>query len=910
MGRDTERGEVTALLADTRLVTLTGAGGSGKTRLAREVAAEVAPRFADGACWVDLAGLRDPRMVPAALAVATGVHERPAQDLVETLGERLRGVQLLVVLDNCEHQIGACASLVSGLLRACPDVAVLATSREPLACAGEATYVVPPLALPEPAATTAPTVAAADAARLFELRAGQVRPGYRITDDDAAAVAEVCRRLDGLPLAIELAAARSRVLAPAQIAEGLSDRFALLTGGGRDALPRQRTLEASVAWSEELLDATERLTLARLSVFASDFDLEAAEAVAAGGDIEHGRVLDLLSGLVDRSLVQVSIHEGRARYRLLETIRAYARQRLVAIDDPARLRDRHLGFHVALAARAQAALAGPDPGPWLSRLSAGLDDLRAAMDWAVASERPTAVLAIAEPTFDFWMVRGLYVEMHRRLVTAVASSAASEADRARGLTTASILALMGGDHTAGHALASEAVPLARRLGDGTTLARTLAYRAWCGLLSGRGAAEAIRADSAEAVTVAAGLDDDPETRLGAMMFAGTIEASLGPFAEGRAKLEQTVAAMEAEGLTYLLVIARAFLADVLVVPGGDLEAARARARQALEGGRAIGLQSFVALALWVLGSADMLEGAETGARRHLAEALAVARHGGLPTDELVAQGRLAKAEYRFGTPARARAAAEEWRRAARSLGSGLEEADAEWLLGALALRDGRAAEAAHHLERARELAIGPGIPGTLGRALLGLAHVRRLSGDLEDAWQLAHEGLGTLADAGDVVGTVDAVETVAGLDAALGRPQRALRLLGAADRVRARTAIGRFPVEAQSHERCLADAGEQLVAEEAARCRTAGGALSLEEAVAYARRGRGARGRPRSGWPALTPAEREVVRLVAQGRSNTEISEQLFVSVNTVKKHLSHVYDKVDVGGRAELVAEAAHRVL
>ena len=351
VGREQERAQVAEVLAARRLVTLTGSGGCGKTRLALEVAGDVAPGFEHGTCWVELSEVDDPGAVAQALADAVGVREESGRALVDTLIDRLRVWHGLVVLDNCEHVVGACAELVAELLGSCRHLTALATSREPLAIDGETTWEVPPLGVPDPQARSAEEVRAADAVALFETRARQVRPDFALTDGNAAAVAKICRRLDGIPLAVELAAARMRVLSVEQIAAGLSDRFRLLTGGGRDAPTRQATLEASVAWSFGLLADAERLALARLSVFAGTFDLEAAQAVVAGPDIDGTGMLDLVAALADRSLLQVGDHEGRARYRLLETIRVFAQQRLAELDDPARVRDSHLDFVIGLASR-------------------------------------------------------------------------------------------------------------------------------------------------------------------------------------------------------------------------------------------------------------------------------------------------------------------------------------------------------------------------------------------------------------------------------------------------------------------------------------------------------------------------------------------------------------------------------
>jgi predicted ATPase/DNA-binding CsgD family transcriptional regulator len=909
IGRERECVILRELLADARLVALTGPGGSGKTRLAAVTAADTADRFRDGACWIDLAAIDDPGLVTAALAAAVGVHERPADELVDTLIGHLADGELLVVLDNCEHLAETCAALVTRLLQDCPGVTVLATSREALAVAGETIFPVPPLSMPDEAARTAEEIGEAAAVRLFELRARQIQPSFRLDDGNAAAVGAICRHLDGMPLAIELAAARVRVLTPRQIAAGLSDRFQLLTDGTRDAPTRQRTLESSVAWSYDLLDEPLQLTLARLSVFAGSFGLDAAEAVVAGPGVD-GPVLDLITGLVDRSLLQVGDRDGQARYRLLETIRLYARQRLGDLDEPARVRDRHLDVHLDLARRASVGLTSPQPEPWLERLAADLDDVRAAMDWAVASGRPLAVLDIAEPTFAFWMVRGLYVEMRRRLAAAVRAPAAGDAERARGLTTASILALMGGDYRTGHTFVAEAVPLARAVGDEATLARALVFRSWCGFFSGCGSTEQNHADSEEALALAARLGD-PEILGRAQLYAGARLMAQDGIAEGQSLLQRTVGELEAAGLIYMLPPTHAFLGLLRAIAGRALDDARAHARRAVELGRQIGLHAFVSLGLAGGGVADVLQGREDSAREHLAEARAVAVRSALPTFEMLALRCIALAQARFGSPSEARRAAEEALEAAHRAGSRSDSAAAELLLGAAALREQRLETAQAHLECARDASLDPRYAYSLGRSLLGLAQLQQQSGgDLDLAWEQAHDALEVLAGAGDHAGVTDALESLAGVATPLGRPDHALRLLAAAARFRDETGIGRFPLEADRYEARRSAASSALAAEEAEACWADGTALDLVAAVAYARRGRGERARPQLGWHALTPAERDVVRLVADGCTNAEIGERLFVSVNTVKTHLSHVYAKVGIGSRAELAAEATRRHL
>jgi predicted ATPase/DNA-binding CsgD family transcriptional regulator len=907
VGREQERAEVAELVAETRVVTLTGSGGCGKTRLALEVAHDVAAGFEHGACWVELSWVSDPGSVAQALADAVGVREEPGRALVDTVIDKLRVWHGLAVLDNCEHVVEACATLVGELLGSCPHLTVFATSREPLAIDGETTWEVPPLRVPDPQTRSAEEIVTADAVVLFETRARQVRPDFAVTDDNAAAVAQICRRLDGIPLAVELAAARVRVLSVEQIAAGLSDRFRLLTGGGRGVPSRQHTLEASVAWSFGLLADAVRLALARLSVFAGTFDLEAAQAVVAGSDIDETQVLDLVAALANRSLLQVGQHDGRARYRLLETIRLFARERLAELDDPARVRDSHLDFFIGLANRAHAGLDGPDAAAWNARLAADLAELRAAMAWAVDSDRPVAVLDIAEPTRRFWFDRSHYSEMLRWLRAAVDAPAATDTDRARGLVTASLVAFGGGRLAQAHGLADRAVPVARTVDADDTLALGLALRASTGLLSGLAGSEVVAADAEQAVALAQRLAGDA-TRALVLTFAGLTAGDGRALGQGQELLEQALAVCEDAGVNFTRPTVHTALGAYMLF-SGELDRARERTQQGLAWARRIDRPGWEAVAVAVLAAADLLVGDLDAAAEQVADAEALLRARNLTPSvfELLVSRWTVLVAYGLGEIDKARQATEASRRTARERGHRWFEAWAVCMLGLVALAEQRPDDAREHLERCRQLSVDPRYPFTLGRALVGLAG---LDGDPEDAWEQAHEGLEVLADAGDRVGAVEALEAVAGLAAARGQPDQALRLLAAADRFHDDTGIVRFPVQAERTERHTAAARAQLEPDDAEACWAAGTQLSLDEAVVYARRGRGQRRRPQVGWAALTPTEREIVRLVAEGHTNAEVGERLFVSVHTVKKHLAHVYAKVGLDSRAELVAEAARRDL
>ena len=908
VGRERERAKVAELVADARVVTLTGSGGCGKTRLAVEVAGDVASRFGDGACWVELQGVTDPGTVAAAIAAAVGVRERSGQDLADTIAEELRPRHLLVVLDNCEHLVGACAALVGELSSTCPRLHVLATSRVPLAVEGESTFGVGPLPVPGPDGTEASTVAAVDAARLFEVRARQVHPEFRIAEDNAAEVAEICRRLDGIPLAIELAAARVRVLTPGQIATGLSDRFRLLTGRVRGAPDRQQTLEASLDWSYDLLDDAERLALARLSVFAGSFELDAAEAVVAGRDIDHDEVLDLVTGLVECSMVEVIERDGRVRYRLLETVRVYARQRLSERDDLDRLRDCHLAFHVELAGRARVGLNGGRSEEWMARLAADLDDLRAATDWAAASGNVHALVGLTEPIVIFWYGRGLSTEVHRRLHDVADAADIPDDERARMLTTAAALAGDGGDVARAYHYVSQAVDAARAAESSRALPIAVGLRAYIGAASGRSSGHQLDADVEEAIRLAEQCED-PATRAFTLVNVA-IGMLIGRTLDGGCRLLQQVLELcEANELTFQLPGVHAGLG--LVFPGG-LDRRRHHAGRAVTLSRQLGRPGWEVTGLTGLGSVALLQGDLGAAAEHLSSASTVVRRQGLERSQydVHLQRQLALLAHARGDLTTARRSAEKILEFGLAGGNRWCEALGEWHLGMIGLTEGRHDDALEHLLAGRASSTDPRFPLPLGRSLLGLAELARHDDDLEEAWELAHAGLQVLHEYGDRVGVAQGLEAIADLALVTEQPDRSLRLLGSSERFHTEAGLVRPPVVADRFERARDAARAALEDTEAIARWNAGAELSLQDAAAYAMRGRGERQRARFGWSSLTPAELDVVRLVADGHTNAQIGECLFMSVNTVKSHLTHVYAKLEVDGRADLAAQVARRNL
>jgi predicted ATPase/DNA-binding CsgD family transcriptional regulator len=488
VGREKELAEVMRLLEETRLLTLTGSGGCGKTRLGLAAAGELAEGFENGAWLVELAPLSDPSLVPQAVATALGVREQPGGSLTGTLSGYLRTRKLLLVLDNCEHLIQASADLADTLLRSCPELRVLATSREALGITGEVGWPVPPLSLPDlrrlPDVESLPRY---ESARLFVERAVAVKPTFALTEQNAPSVAQVCYRLDGIPLALELAAASMKVLPVEQIADRLDDCFKVLAAGSRTAMPRHRTLHATMDWSHELLGWEERVLFRRLSVFAGGFTLEAAEAACAGEDIEGDEVLGLLSHLVDKSLVMAWEEGGEARYRLLETVRQYGREKLVGSGEEAEVGRRHSGYYVEFAEGAERKLSGPDQARWLAQLETEHDNLRAAHSWSLGEKGDVGFgMRLAAALWPFWFARGYVSEGRRWLENAVSRSGpAANLARAKALKGAGWLATFQDDYAAAKALIEEGLAFYRQLGDKEGIASSIAYLGFVAVLGQR-----------------------------------------------------------------------------------------------------------------------------------------------------------------------------------------------------------------------------------------------------------------------------------------------------------------------------------------------------------------------------------------------------------------------------------------
>ncbi|MBC8138265.1 MAG: tetratricopeptide repeat protein, partial [Fibrella sp.] len=499
IGREKEAGEVKALLEKSRLLTLVGSGGCGKTRLSLQVAAEALEEYPDGVWFVDLAALSDPSLVPQVVARIVGVREEVGRTLIQTVTNHLKPRRILLILDNCEHLLDACAHLATTLLRNCPQVTMLASSREGMGIAGEQTYRIPSLSLPEAgeeSAQTPESLARYESVRLFVDRAASVQSTFAVTNASAPTVAKICMRLDGIPLAIELAAVRVRSLSAEEINDRLDNRFRLLTGGSRTALPRQQTLRSLIDWSYDLLNAAEKRFFARLSVFAGGWTLAAAEQVCCDAPdepeplIEEWGVLDLLTSLADKSLVFAEPQgEGNTRYRLLETVRQYARDRLAEGKEQDAVRGRHQEYFLALAEEAEPKLHAAEQAVWLRRLEKEHDNLRLALEWSdpggagdVAGAK-IQVLRLAVALGRFWLSRGFYKEGRDRLRDALADvvalppehslTDATKATRAKAQRAEGMIAEAQGDYAAARALYENSLTSCREAGDRFGIASAL-----------------------------------------------------------------------------------------------------------------------------------------------------------------------------------------------------------------------------------------------------------------------------------------------------------------------------------------------------------------------------------------------------------------------------------------------------
>lgn len=907
IGRAGEVATLVELLNASRVVTVTGPAGMGKTRLATEVARHVADCYPDGVWMVELASLHDPEQLLAAAGSVVPFADEGDQVSLDALAVALGERCVLLVLDNCEQLVHACAQLADELVRRCPHVSILTTSQEPLAVPGEQLWHVRSLALPAPEADDDPDALADTAAvRLFVDRAWAQRADFALTREVAPAVAEICRRLDGNPLAIELAAARLPMLGAAELVRRLEDRFRVLTGGARTALPRHQTLQGALDWSHALLTEPEQVLFRRLSVFDGGWTFEAAAEVCSDDTLHEQRIFDLLSALVAKSLVATD-PSCPPRHRLLETTRSYAQARLADAGETADAEARHASWFAALAEEAEPELADGEQRTWLRLLDRERDDLLAALSWAADNGQQAVLLRLASALVLYWSMRGRFREGLEWLDHAAATTDGPPERRATALWGAGLLAYLLGQHDRATAHGQDSLALARELEDERVQARALTLLGAVGVT----------------------------TRAGPTASMDSLEKGLA-LARRVGDSWCEVASLVPLGFGHLL--------------AGELEPARQRFEGCLDLAERIDSEAGEGHrlhALLGLGRAEVVAGDHRAAEDRLWPAARLADEAGIISARLTALRALSEAARLRGDYAAADRLLKECLDAEASMGSTPWSTTSRVLLARLALAQGEISEAGRLLDEADLLETGPGLGVPGPRAFVDAAAVSRVAGDLPAAraWleqaltaarraedlgaearalrelgalartgedypraaSLHHEALEQYRRAGEQPGVVACLEAFGGLEARQGRARDGARLLSAAQALRDAAELARAPINQPQFEADVACAREAL-GPEFDEAWSEGGSLSTQEAVSLAGRRRGPRRRPNHGWASLTRREREVTQLVARGLTNPQIAARLFVSNRTVQSHLSRIYTKLGLPGREVLAAEVAQR--
>ena len=623
IGRDREIKEAEELLERARLLTLLGIGGLGKTRLSLQIAGDVLDSYRDGAWLVDLAPIRDPSIMASEAAKVLGVREEPGRLLIETLCAHLKPRKLLLILDNCEHLIKPSAELVHAILGAAPEVRIIATSREALRVLGEQTYTVTPLPVPN-RSDGIEALARSPAVRLFVERAQSHRAAFALNEQEAPAVAELVTRLEGIPLALELAAARVRVLTVADINARLTDRYGLLTGGGRVLLERQQTLRALVDWSYDLLEEHEQVLLARLAVFANGFQLASAEEVCGADPLTPKGVFELLSSLVEKSLVMTEERKDRARYRMLETIRDYAIEKLTQRDELAATAARHCNHYFVMAKAGNKGLKGHEHAEWTRRYESELDNLRAAITLALeGGVDPFIAVKLAVSMQGFWTLRGYASEGRKYVRAALALPAieASELAQGHALYVGAALAISQSDYPEARGMLERSLVLRRALGNPVDIAATLSTLSLVRLHEGD--ATRARACEEEALAIFRRLGDRIGEAIG-LQHLGEIDRELADHESARRHFEECLAIARTNTYVELEGECERMLGEV-ALEGDDLLTARARFTRSLDVCSGAEDKRGEATALWCLGKADIVEGNADSARIKLSGVLRVFR---------------------------------------------------------------------------------------------------------------------------------------------------------------------------------------------------------------------------------------------------------------------------------------------
>ena len=879
VGRVAQIADVSQLLDENRLVTLTGAGGAGKTRLAVEIAAQLTTQVPDGVWYVDLAPITHAEVVPVAVARALGLPDQPGLSTDDTLIRFIGDRRLLIVLDNCEHLLDVSATLARQLLEACPALRLLTTSREPIGIPGEITFVVPSLSVAD------------EAIELFTDRARRAQPEFIVAEDNATTVEEICRRLDGMPLAIELAAARVRALTLDEILDGLHDRFRLLTGGARRSVRRQQTLHASVDWSHALLTETERVLFRRLAVFLGGFDVEAAHAVAGDQGVERYQVLDQLTLLVDKSLLVTENSGGRTRYRFLETVRQYALEKLGESGEAITIGGRHRDHYTALAAELDSPSDTSHP-VGLTQVETEIDNLRGAFSWSLENADAEPALLLAASLLPVWFSRWRNREGLAWLDAALAAETPKDNPaRVRALAIQGSLFCFTG-FSEGVQIVDEALGLAREIGDPRLIIRALIAHGSAHAHDGELAA----ADFGEAARLARELGDRWQLSqvLGWQVMAGM---TVGDHVAIEAVAREGSELADAIGDGYNARLCRLAFCNAHTFRGeirqaiallGDTLAEATAARDPFCISTALLNKAF---ALAWQGDVDDAQAAIDvllNDRAHLGDLADRVVHSGLGLIKLAAGDAVA--------------ARDAYELALRRTPLTPQTVSTYVVTSLPLLACGDLSAARRQADEV--VAASTGI--SLVAGLASRARVALAQGEVDQAELDARDALTLGAECHGYAMVPDTFDCLAYLAGNAGNHREAARLIGMASAARHQTGITRFKTFEDDHQDRVAAVRDSLGESDFQAAWDEGAALTIEEAIAYVCRGRGARKRPPKGWASLTPTELDVVRLVCEGLGNKEIAARLFVSPRTVQAHLSHVYSKLGVSSRVQLAQEAS----
>ncbi len=839
IGREREIAEVKRMLATTRLLMLTGSGGCGKTRLALQVADGLPDEFPDGVWLIDLAPLADPSLVPQTVASVFDLHESGETPLLNILQNYFHSKNLLWVLDNCEHLIRACAELCDTMLHACPDMKILATSREALNIAGETSFRVPSLALPDlQQSRSLEVLSQCESVRLFVARAGAARSDFQLTDSNVRLIAQICQRLDGMPLAIELAAARVNSFSIEEIAARLDDRFRLLSSGSRTTLPRYQTLRASIEWSYDLLSATERVLLQRLAVFAGGFTVEAVETVCV--EERKDEILEVLSRLVQKSLVVVRL-DDKPRYRLLETIRQYAHEKLAESGEGDAVRDRHLHYFMNFAEAIAPKLHGPEQMQTLDRFDSELDNLRAALEWSLGEGRVEQGLRLAAALMWFWERRGYFSEGRGRMESLLNQPEAAPKTliRANGLVAASLMAsslaaVWVGGSKASRPYLEEAITIAREHGQA---GKRLCALALSFLSNNVNIDDPVLAQSQydEAWTIVQEIHEPWISALLLHQRAHWYQKQNDYRAAGKT-FEDSMKLFRSMDDKRWAAILLNDIASVIYPRQGNYAGARLTLEENLSYFREIRDRMHICFTLGHLGGVVRVEGNHDLAKEYYSEELEIARE----------------------------------------LGSKLLISSAATNLGFCAVRDD----------------------------------------ELDSARSFLTQGLGLAQALDEKARTFAPLVGFAFLAVAEKQARRAVQIFGAVDNLLKGRSVGNLASEAD-YNQSLAIARKQL--DEAAfnAAWNEGRAMTLEQAIEFVlaepNREHGAKALPQTmkdKFGGLTPREREIAVLIAQGKSNPEIAAALVVSERTVTTHVSNILSKLEFTSRTQIASWATAKRL